>query len=153
MFYLDEAFIMVPKSVMIFALTVRTANAGRVYLYLYSNSLGHSWKYGTAKKYSSIISYRQISKRLQISYGVVEDSIHTLLDLGAVEKTEETPKGTIYKINVPEWYDEETDKWHFVDVEKSRVFYNMSNEYIDTLKHLKTKIKQQKIPLFKKIFD
>jgi hypothetical protein len=142
---------MVPKSVMIFALTVRPANTGRIYLYLYSNSLAHSWKIGVAKKYTSLISYRHISKKMEIAYGIVEDSIHQLIKINAIKKVEQNNKGTVYKVNVPEWYDEEKGEWHFEDPEKSRTFYAI-DEDIDTLKHIKTRLKEDKIPLFKKIF-
>ncbi|MBM7559205.1 hypothetical protein [Marinitoga litoralis] len=66
--------------------------------------------------------------------------------MGAIEVIEQSNKGTIYKVNVPEWRDN-NGVWHFEDPEKSKTFYSMNDE-IDTIKHIKTKIKENKIPLF-----
>ncbi|WGS64873.1 hypothetical protein [Marinitoga aeolica] len=146
MFHLNDAFLMLPHNAVYFILTVRPANAAKIYIYLYLNSLAHSWKLGKARKYTYPISYRQISKTLEISYGITEQAIRNLKKMGAIEVIDQSNKGTIYKVNIPEWRDNE-GVWHFEDPENSRTFYSMNNE-IDTIKHVKTKIKENKIPLF-----
>ncbi|KAF2956845.1 hypothetical protein [Marinitoga sp. 38H-ov] len=152
MFYLNSEFIMYPKNVISFALTVRPANSGRIYLYLYANSLAASWKIGKMRKFTDYISYRKMSRYLEIDYFVIEKSTQALKKMGAIEVVETNNKGTIYKINIPEYYDNEKFEWIFKDPEESIIFSNLGNsidDVLDSLKHMKSKIKENKIPLFK----
>ncbi|ABR31483.1 hypothetical protein SU69_08315 [Thermosipho melanesiensis] len=143
-------FVIIPMPVMQFVMKVRPANAGRIYLYLYSMSIA------AGRKITPWVSYREIADYLQVKYGTVELSFKVLLNLNAIIPVARKNKkgyGQKYMVNVPKYVG---DKFIFVDVEESDIFDDVildkeNKTFVSVIKRFKSrkeKTKKDQLKLF-----
>nr|WP_250880090.1 hypothetical protein [Thermosipho sp. 1244] len=136
--------------VMQFSMKVRPANAGRVYLYLYSISIA------AGRKITPWISYRELAEYFQVKYGTIELSFKALLNLNAIIPVARKNKkgyGQKYIVNVPKYVD---DKFIFIDVEDSKIFDDLildkeNKTFVSVIKRFKSrkeKAKKDQLKLF-----
>lgn len=148
-------FVIVPMPVLQYVMKARPANAGRLYLYLYSMSIA------AGRKITPWISYRDIADYFQVKYGTIELSMKALMEVNAVVPVARKNKkgyGQKYLVNVPKYVNGE---FIFVDLDESEIFDNLvmdteSNVFVSVIKRFKSrkeKANKKQIKIFDLIDD
>ena len=109
-------FVIFPMPILQFAMKARPANAGRLYLYLYSMSLA------VGRKITPWVSFRELAEYFQVKYGTIELSAKALMQLNAiipVARKNRKGYGQKYLVNVPKFVNGE---FIFIDADESDIF-------------------------------
>ncbi|MBO8160157.1 MAG: hypothetical protein H0Z24_00850 [Thermosipho sp. (in: Bacteria)] len=131
-------FVIIPMPVLQFAMKVRPANAGRLYLYLYSLSLA------TGRKITPWVSFRELADYFQVKYGTIELAAKALMEVNAivpVERKNRKGYGQKYLVNVPKFVNGE---FIFIAPEDSDIFDDIifdeeSKVFVSVIKRLKSR--------------
>ncbi|RDI91118.1 hypothetical protein Ob7_06643 [Thermosipho africanus Ob7] len=143
-------FVIFPMPVLQFALKVRPANAGRLYLYLYSMSLA------VGRKITPWVSFRDLADFFQVKYGTIELAAKALMQINAIVPVARKNKkgyGQKYLINVPKYVN---GNFIFIDPDESEIFDDLivdenSKVFVSIIKRLKSKkdkIQKDQLKLF-----
>lgn len=131
-------FVIIPMPVLQFSMKVRPANAGRLYIYLYSMSIA------AGRKITPWVSFRELAEYFQVKYGTIELSAKALMELNAivpVARKNRKGYGQKYQVNVPKFIN---GNFIFIDPDESEIFDDLvvdegSKIFVSVIKRFKSR--------------
>ncbi|SHH41599.1 hypothetical protein [Thermosipho atlanticus] len=137
-------FVIIPMPVLQFSMKVRPANAGRLYIYLYSMSLA------AGRKITPWVSFRELADYFQVKYGTIELAAKALMQINAIvpiARKNRKGYGQKYQVNVPKYVNGE---FIFIAPDESNIFDDLIvDENSKTLVSVIKRLKSRKEKLYK----